>query len=73
MLNTINNAPAVDAVPVVRCKDCKHWNRATALCDIHSHFIDREGQFCYPGKSSDWLMFDENYFCADGERREAPI
>ena len=70
MLNTINNAPTVDAVPVVRCKDCKYWNRDTAWCDIHSHFTDREGQFCYPEESGDWLMFDENYFCAEGKRNE---
>lgn len=22
----IKNAPTVDAVPVIRCKDCKHWD-----------------------------------------------
>lgn len=24
-LNWLNHAPTVDAVPVVRCKDCKHY------------------------------------------------
>ena len=24
----INDAPTVDAVPVVRCKDCVHWREA---------------------------------------------
>ena len=24
LLNRINTAPTIDAVPVVRCKDCKH-------------------------------------------------
>lgn len=23
--DAINEAPTVDAVPVIRCKDCKHW------------------------------------------------
>ena len=25
MLNIINNASIIDAVPVTRCKDCQHW------------------------------------------------
>lgn len=25
--------PVVDAVPVVRCKDCKHWQRHTGVVD----------------------------------------
>lgn len=29
---TIENAPAVDAVPVVRCRDCKHWLKDFAGC-----------------------------------------
>ena len=24
----IENAPTVDAVPVIRCKDCKYWKKA---------------------------------------------
>ena len=53
-VNLINNSPFVDAVPVVRCKDCK-WK-----------IIDDEGDlFCgFRGRyeNPDW-------FCADGERR----
>ena len=25
LMEDIKSAPAVDAVPVIRCKDCKHW------------------------------------------------
>lgn len=25
--NDIDNAPTIDAVPVVRCKDCKWWTK----------------------------------------------
>ena len=40
--HAIENAPAIDAVPVVRCKDCKHaekskyafdWDGKTPLCE----------------------------------------
>ena len=28
--------PPVDAVEVVRCRDCKHWDSETWFCDNHS-------------------------------------
>lgn len=33
----IKGLPAVDAVPVVRCKDCKHWHMGLCCCnDIYT-------------------------------------
>lgn len=53
-ITDIDNAPTIDAVPVVRCKDCKHsqkdelwgmrWCKGTTVKDEH--------------------------FCADGERKD---
>ena len=51
----IANAPTVDAVQVVRCKDCKHCIRSDSpigWCEGNTIFVP-----------DDW-------FCADGERRE---
>ena len=31
-INWLNHAPTVDAVPVVRCKDCKWYYRGGATC-----------------------------------------
>lgn len=46
-----------DYVPVVRCKDCKHWNpNGIGICKLHD---------IRPTP----LMMD-NWFCADGERRD---
>ena len=53
----------------VRCKDCKHWHEETGWCYHHSHFLDSEIGFCHPWESNDWKMFDDDYFCKDGERR----
>lgn len=58
-----------DYVLVVRCKDCKHWHEETGWCTVHSHFVDTFGMACHPSQSSDWKSFDENYYCADAERR----
>lgn len=49
--------PTVDAVEVVRCKDCKHWNEGIGWCDQHSHYEEDE-----------WNMFSADDFCSYGEK-----
>lgn len=56
----IMDSPTVDAVEVVRCKDCKCWDSETGFCDKHSRF--------YHG-GLDWDMFNDDDFCSQGERR----
>lgn len=59
----VSAAPIIDAVPVVRCKDCKHlcvWNRK----DIYA--------FC-PKTNIVFLPFDKDtrtFFCSLGERKD---
>ena len=63
LLGLIEKAPTVDAVPAVRCKDCKHlcvWNRK----DIYA--------FC-PKTNIVFLPFDKDtrtFFCSLGERKD---
>ena len=55
---TIMDAPTVDAVEVVRCKDCKHWNKryeTKGICLKHNSIVT----FTSP-----------EFYCACGERRE---
>ena len=33
MSGVINAEPTVEAVPVIRCKDCKYWNEYSHRCD----------------------------------------
>ena len=47
-------APTVDAVPVVRCKDCKHWD-SKGICDKHTEV------------NAVWMGADD--FCSRAERR----
>lgn len=51
----IRALPTVDAVPVVRCKDCKH----------HEVFKNGVNGWC----NGHGCPADVTYFCADGERR----
>lgn len=55
--------------PVIHCRECGHYDPDTEFCEIHSHFITRNGEFCYPSESSEWKMFSPDYFCGDGERK----
>lgn len=57
----IAKQPTIDAVPVVRCKDCKHYE-----------FADNRA-FGMPVKRCEWTGFedvDDNDFCSRGERNE---
>lgn len=65
----IAEAPTIDAVPVVRCRDCKHWHEGTQFCEEHSYFVDDEGMPCSPAESPNWKMFNPDDFCSFGERK----
>ena len=56
------DTPTVDAVPVVRCKDCEHWKREeNQVGEIG------EDYFCAFDCNK---SYRDDFFCADGERRE---
>lgn len=55
-IRLLNDMPTVDAVPVVRCKDCK-YNRGSKKC------LNPDSFFAVP-KDDD--------FCSYGERKEEP-
>ena len=63
ILDLVDSIPTVDAVPVVRCKDCKHlcvWNRK----DIYA--------FC-PKTNIVFLPFERDtrtFFCSYGKRKD---
>ena len=59
LINCVEDAPTVDAVEVVRCKDCKQWIRNGGIAESPNghcfyHDIDPNG-------------YD---FCSYGERRK---
>lgn len=56
-LDDVWDAPTVDAVEVVRCKDCKHYREDSFWCDMNSR--DR----------NEWFNWYPDDFCSYGERR----
>lgn len=57
-INMIEDAPAADVAPVVRCKDCKYWQDNN---DGYPHEECRWGHGETP---------DANDFCSHGERKD---
>lgn len=51
----VSRLPTIDAVPVVRCKDCKHGDKENGQYYCH-----------YTGET--WN--DGNFYCAGGERKD---
>ncbi len=53
----LNGVPTIDAVSVVRCKDCRYgtWDEDVEVYDCELH----KG------------MFEPQHYCSDGERKES--
>lgn len=61
-MKLIDLEPTVDAVEVVRCKDCRYWRHEV---DTHTHWVCRQHSYI------DRLIHTApDFFCADGKRRE---
>ena len=61
----ITNAPDIDVVEVVRCKDCPHYFKPHGRCSRHSEDPDQSiSGFGF----SFWVNEDD--FCSYGEKRD---
>ena len=59
----IMKQPTIDVAEVVRCRDCKYYDKKYHQCKLHSE---------EPDQYSTGFIFNmqENDFCSYGERRE---
>lgn len=73
--DTLVMLPAVDAVPVVRCKDCKHRpiDNRDRDNDLTGFAIEFPDTYCPCQCEDGWYNWypDDDWFCADGERRDS--
>lgn len=58
----LKQIPTVDAVEVVRCKDCLWFETEDALPDVY-----RKVRHCYCTEANAYVP--ENHFCSCGERK----
>ena len=58
LYDVLDDTPTIDAVPVVRCEDCKHSVRK---------------QIGYGCEMNYRLATNGNFYCADGERKKDDV
>lgn len=58
VLRIFHTSKTVDAVEVVRCKDCAYFSEEKMLCEHEGNMVLNIGKTAYP-----------NDFCSCGERR----
>ena len=65
----VENAPTVDAVEVVRCRDCKWWDEDDN--DLYGYCMAmKHGYMSANWEIGIYRKYKGNFYCADGERRE---
>lgn len=62
MMNVVHTSERVD---VVRCGNCKHYDRRCFTCENDVLLIKIDDCGCHPP-----FRVDDDWFCADGERRD---
>ena len=67
-VSCIDNAPTVDAVQIVRCKDCKRWDDIP----ISDEKSDHECHLFDGNEENLRIATPSNWFCPMGERRSEP-
>ncbi len=66
---SIKNAPTVDAVKVVRCRDCKWWDEDDN--DFYGYCMAmKHGYMSANWEIGIYRKYKGDFYCADGERRE---
>lgn len=57
MFHEIDDAPTIDAVEVVRCKDCIHYESDESVCRIDDMIVD-DTDYCSYGEKSNKTNID---------------
>ena len=62
IVKDLESEPLVDAVEVVRCKDCRYYDNSEGIewCAINSRFSP---------DGTDWHSFPEDGYCSYGEKK----
>ena len=61
--------PTIDAVEVVRCKNCRWWDKREGSNYGYCHAA-KHGYYSRNWEISIYRTYGEDFFCGDGETRE---
>ena len=71
VIKILDNAPTIDAVPVVRCRECKYWRKHTCIytCQDEGYCVNPDGldNFAHP---DDYCSYG---VCGEGETDDGRI
>ena len=67
LLRWVRKQPTIDAVPVVRCKDCKHRGEHE-VCPLHDIRLCFDGDGHIDEVEDD--KTEDEFFCSYGERKD---
>lgn len=65
----VENAPTIDAVPVVRCMECRWWDKIEGSPLGYCHAC-KHAHFSTNWEISIYRTYKEDFYCADGERKD---
>ena len=63
----LDEAPTIDAVQVVRCKDCRWFDKTEDSSYGYCHAM-KHGYYSKHWEISIYRKYKEDFYCADGER-----
>ena len=68
LAETVDNAPTIDAVPVVRCRECKHHRDKN---EQEQQYLVEDILICTSPDATDdcWNAVWPDHFCSYGERK----
>lgn len=67
LLEDVDEAPTIDAVQVVRCKDCRWFDKTEDSSYGYCHAM-KHGYYSKHWEISIYRKYKEDFYCADGER-----
>ena len=69
MIGTVKVQPIIEAEPVVRCKDCKWWDKKDDSPYGYCHAC-KHGHMSEHWEISIYRTYKGDWYCADGERKD---
>lgn len=68
-MDDIDEMPTIDAVRVVRCKECRWFDKTEDSSYGYCHAM-KHGYYSKHWEISIYRTYKEDFYCADGEKRE---
>ena len=69
-ITDIKNMPTIEAEPVIKCKDCRWFDKTEDSSYGYCHAM-KHGYYSEHWEISIYRRYKEDFYCADGEKMNA--